>query len=236
MLLNQTLSLCSRDNVITCQHTLLGDRFVLATEKHGSDEVEEEVRTETLFNLEVTLLAFGSDTDKHIIFRCDELEAIRNARETHDFALLVAIDVGLVELLVVVEVTVGVAVCTLIERLALLIAEEDGLLTSQLLVSGIDELLNDINRILCGHGCSLEEVALANSKIAGQNLRISDGFEAVVQLSGFIALIVALRCKDAVAECFAQQLEEVHSHQFGDRCVFEGIALHCSRAVDALNN
>lgn len=124
MLLNQTLPLCSRDNVITCQHSLLGDRLVLATEEHGSDEVEEEVRTETLFNLEVTLLAFGSDTDKHIILWCDELEAIRNARETHDFALLVAIDVGLVELLVVVEVTVGVAVCTLIERLALLIAEE----------------------------------------------------------------------------------------------------------------
>lgn len=64
MLLNQTLPLCSRDNVITCQHTLLGDRLVLATEEHSSDKVEEEVRTETLFNLEVTLLAFGSDTDK----------------------------------------------------------------------------------------------------------------------------------------------------------------------------
>ena len=121
---------------------------------------------------------------------------------------------------------VSITVCSLVQSLTLLVAEEDGVLTSQLLISCIDELLNHINRILSGHGCSLEEVALCSSKIACFSLCVSDGLEAIVQLCGSLTSIIALRGEDAVAESFTKKLEQVHRYQLGDRSVLKSFTLH----------
>ena len=130
--------------------------------------------------------------------------------------------------------TVSITVCSLVQSLTLLVTEENGVLTSQLLICCIDELLSHINRILSCHGCGFEEVALCCSQITRNNLFISDGLEAIIQICGSLTSVIALRGEDAVAESFAKKLEQVHRYQLGDRSVLKRITLYNSRTIDAL--